>query len=63
MIPYKIAIIGCGKLGGPTAEMLEDLGHDVRRFDVAFDTGQTHKQAVKDRDLILIAVPTPHDSR
>jgi len=63
MIPYKIAMIGCGKLGGPTAEMLADLGHDVRRFDVAFDTGYTHKQAVKDRNLILIAVPTPHDPR
>lgn len=63
MIPYKIAMVGCGKLGKPTAEMLEDLGHDVRRFDVAFDTGYTHKQAVQDRDLILIAVPTPHDPR
>lgn len=63
MIPYKIAVIGCGKLGSPTAEMLEDNGHDVRRFDVAFDTGYTHEQAVQDRDLILIAVPTPHNPR
>jgi len=56
-------MIGCGKLGKPTAEILESLGHDVRCFDIGFDTGYTHEQAVQDRDLILIAVPTPHDPR
>ena len=56
----RLAIIGCGKLGGPTADLLEELGHDVRRFDIAHDHGYTHAQACADRDLILIAVPTPH---
>lgn len=56
----KLAIIGCGKLGGPTADLLEELGHDVRRYDIAHDHGYTHAEACSDRDLILIAVPTPH---
>lgn len=58
--PYKIAVVGCGKLGLPTANFLISLGHDVRRFDTAHDFGYTHAQACEDRDLILIAVPTPH---
>lgn len=57
----KISMIGCGKVGGPTSDLMQDLGHDVRRFDIAFDTGYTLEQAVQDRDLIFIAVPTPHD--
>lgn len=55
-------MIGCGKVGGPTADLMQDLGHDVQRFDIAFDTGYTLEQAVQNRDLIFIAVPTPHDS-
>ena len=54
-------MIGCGKVGGPTADLMQDLGHDVRKFDTAFDTGYNLEQAVQDRDLIFIAVPTPHD--
>ena len=54
-------MIGCGKVGGPTAELMQELGHNVQRFDIAFDTGYTLEQAVQDRDLIFIAVPTPHD--
>lgn len=56
----RLAIIGCGKLGGPTADLLESLGHDVRRYDIAQDHGYTQVEACADRDLILIAVPTPH---
>lgn len=40
---------------------MQDLGHDVRTFDIAYDTGYTFEQAVEDRDLIFIAVPTPHE--
>lgn len=58
---HRIALIGCGKLGNPTAELLSELGHDVRKYDTAFDTGYTLEQAVADRDIILVAVPTPHD--
>jgi len=60
MISYKIAVIGCGKVGGPTADLLEKNGHEVTRFDIAFNTGWTLEQSLKDRDLIFIAVPTPH---
>ena len=58
--PLRLAMIGCGKVGGPTAKFLEEVGHDVRRYDTAFDTGFTLDQAIADRDLVLIAVPTPH---
>lgn len=58
---YRISIIGYGKLGRPTGELMSELGHDVRPYDVAFDTGYTFDQAVQDRDVIFIAVPTPHE--
>ena len=58
----KLAIIGCGKLGSPTADLLQELGHDVRRYDIAQDHGYTQAEACSDRDLILIAVPTPHSA-
>lgn len=57
---YNIAMIGCGKVGAPTAKYLTFLGHDVREYDPAFDTGDTLETAVIDRDIVLIAVPTPH---
>lgn len=60
MIPLKLTMIGCGKVGGPTADLLQSLGHDVRRYDTNWNAGHTHQHACTDRDLILIAVPTPH---
>jgi len=58
---FRISIIGAGKLGKPTADLMQELGHDVRTFDIAYDTGYTFEQAVENRDLIFIAVPTPHE--
>lgn len=58
----KIGFVGCGKLGRPTADLLSDLGYDIKKYDSSYDTGYTFEQAVDNRDLILIAVPTPHDS-
>lgn len=40
---------------------MQSLGHDVRTYDNAFDTGYLFEDAIRDRDLIFIAVPTPHD--
>ena len=57
----SISIIGAGKLGKPTAELMQSLGHDVKTFDIAYDTGYTFKEVVQNRDLIFIAVPTPHE--
>ena len=39
-----------------------ELGHDVRPYDNAFDTGYTFEDAILDRDIIFIAVPTPHNT-
>lgn len=50
-----------GKVGKPTAELIQSLGHDVRTYDNAFDTGYMFEDAIRDRDVIFIAVPTPHD--
>lgn len=58
---FRISIIGVGKLGKPTAELMQSLGHDVRTYDNAYNTGYTFEQAIKDRDMIFIAVPTPHE--
>jgi len=62
----KVAMIGCGKLGLPCAEVMSEYC-DVIGYDVVKDPSATIQivdnivDAVKDRDLIFIAVPTPHD--
>lgn len=40
---------------------MQELGHDVRTFDTAYDTGYTFTEAIENRDMIFIAVPTPHE--
>jgi len=61
-----IAMIGCGKLGLPCAEVMS-LHYNVVGYDVIKDpTAQiplvdTIQEAVTDKDLIFVAVPTPHD--
>ena len=63
----KIGFIGTGKLGMPCAEAIADKGHDVRGYDVANHDSKTVLACsdiytcVKDRDIVFIAVPTPHD--
>jgi UDPglucose 6-dehydrogenase len=62
----KVAMIGVGKLGQDCAEVMADAGNDVVGYDVeprnpAFPMKVTIEEAVKDRDLIFIAAPTPHD--
>ena len=57
----KVSMIGCGKVGAPTADLLEELGYDVKRFDTAHNTPDEYSSVVSNRDLIFIAVPTPHD--
>lgn len=63
-------MIGLGKLGLPCAEVLA-LHHDVIGYDIRsdikpqtpFTIAPSMEQALIDRDLILVAVPTPHDER
>jgi UDPglucose 6-dehydrogenase len=63
----KIGFIGVGKLGMPCAETIASKGHDVTGYDVEKRTShlvkikQDIKECVKDRDIVFVAVPTPHD--
>lgn len=63
----KVAMIGCGKLGAPCANEMKRAGHDVVGYDVVksdlpeFPLVDTIQEVVQGRELIFIAVPTPHD--
>lgn len=63
----NIAFIGIGKLGMPCAEAIASKGHNVTGYDVTEVSSTLVKvcnsieQTVKDRDIVFIAVPTPHD--
>ena len=63
----KIGFIGTGKLGMPCAEAIASKGHDVRGYDVANQDSKIVQACsdiytcVHDRDIVFIAVPTPHD--
>ena len=62
----KIGFIGLGKLGLPCAEVMVQKGHDVTGYDVVhiqsndIDIKDTISETVKDRDIVFVAVPTPH---
>ena len=61
----KVGFIGVGKLGKEAAEVMAEK-HDVVGFDVTsvtpenFKMVQSLEEVCKDRELIFIAVPTPH---
>ena len=63
----KVAMIGCGKLGLPCAEVMA-THYDVVGYDVTKDPESliplmdSIKEAVEGRDLIFVAVPTPHSA-
>ena len=62
----KIGFIGVGKLGKEAAEVMAEK-HDVLGYDVAevvpknFKMVPTIKDVCQDRELLFVAVPTPHD--
>jgi len=61
----KVAMIGVGKLGQDCAEVMA-LHHDVLGYDIeprtpSFPMASTIEECIKDRDIIFIAAPTPHD--
>lgn len=63
----KVAMIGVGKLGQDCAEVMAEhynvIGYDVEsRTPSNFYMAQSIEQAVRDRDLIFVAAPTPHDA-
>lgn len=64
----NVGFIGVGKLGMPCAETMSAKGHDVTGYDVVKRSSTkvrmypSIKGAVQGRDIVFIAVPTPHDS-
>jgi len=64
----NIGFIGVGKLGMPCAEAMVKKGHTVTGYDIDTKTSEyitiadTIESCVKDKDMVFIAVPTPHDS-
>jgi UDPglucose 6-dehydrogenase len=63
----RIGFIGLGKLGLPCAEAIAKKGFDVTGCDIDRVTSHeitlkdTIKDLVSDRDIVLVAVPTPHE--
>lgn len=62
----KIGFIGIGKLGKDAAEVMHEAGHDVIGYDIKpihdcriYQTTSL-ENLCKDREIIFIAVPTPH---
>ena len=63
----KIGFIGLGKLGLPCAEAIAEKGFDVTGYDTGrvstdITMKETIKELVADRDIVFVAVPTPHES-
>jgi UDPglucose 6-dehydrogenase len=61
----KIGFIGIGKLGQDCAEVIANKhfveGYDIERRNPSnFNQVDTIEQVVKDKDIVFIAVPTPH---
>ncbi len=64
----KIGFIGVGKLGQYAAEVMaekhEVIGYDVNEVTPSnFNMVNSIEKVCKDRELIFIAVPTPHDPK
>ncbi len=63
----KVGFLGIGKLGLPCAEAIAQKGHEVEGYDVAKVTSDditvvdTVKDVVANKDIVFVAVPTPHD--
>jgi UDPglucose 6-dehydrogenase len=62
----KVGFIGIGKLGKDAAEVMFDNAHDIIGYDVRSISGCRFKmttsmeEVCKDREIIFVAVPTPH---
>jgi UDPglucose 6-dehydrogenase len=62
----KIGFIGIGKLGKDAAEVMHEAGHDVLGYDIKpivdckFYQTTSLEDVCKNREIIFIAVPTPH---
>ena len=62
----KIGFVGLGHLGKDAAEVIAEhhdvIGYDIREdIDVGVTVSSSLEFAVKDKDVVFVAVPTPHD--
>jgi UDPglucose 6-dehydrogenase len=63
----KIGFIGLGKLGMPCAEAVAQKGFDVTGYDIVQKTSKhveikdSISETVRDRDIVFVATPTPHE--
>jgi UDPglucose 6-dehydrogenase len=63
----NIGFIGIGKLGMPCAEVIAAKGHSVNGYDISIKKSNlvnvvlSIEECVNGRDIVFIAVPTPHD--
>ena len=63
----KIGFIGLGKLGMPCAEAMVKKGFDVTGYDIVPKTSSyveirdSIKDLCRDRDIVFVATPTPHE--
>lgn len=64
----KIGFIGLGKLGMPCAETMAKKGFDVAGYDIVDKTSDcvsirsSIQEVCKDRDIVFVATPTPHEN-
>ena len=60
----KVAFVGVGKLGRDSAEVIakyyDVVGYDTHGVDTTIEMKSNLAAACKNRDLIFVAVPTPH---
>jgi UDPglucose 6-dehydrogenase len=63
----KIGFVGLGKLGMPCAEAMVKKGFDVAGYDIVHKTSayvdirDSIEEVCRDRDIVFIATPTPHE--
>ena len=61
----KIGFIGIGKLGKDVAEVMSEnhdvVGYDINKVDTTLSITNNLSEAVKGKDFVFVAVPTPHD--
>ena len=63
----KIGFIGLGKLGMPCAEAIAQKGFDVAGYDIVsksssfIEMREDIEDVCRDRDIIFVATPTPHE--
>ena len=63
----KIGFIGLGKLGMPCAEAIRKKGFHVAGYDIMekksdlVEMRESIEDLCRDRDIIFVATPTPHE--